>query len=553
MEKHALGNLRTLLRWHLADPVDDAERARNAKICADYQGNRNPFVDFPELVERLWPADAPDPTCTSGCDGSSDSTPSLNSSPLGCLHAGDVAIVGLNADTPDTIALVALADLPSGTKVLVTDNGWTGSSWRDTEGVLLYTVGTEGVPAGTVLTWTEGASGLAAGGSWSMLGGSFSLSVSGDSVIVYQQCEGMSEPNFLFGIIYTSGGWTQSGGELTSASSVAPAPLTSADLALTLPHKDNYVYSGSISGSRSELQAQIMQADSWTGDDGATMTMPSGTFDVVEPVVNACPGLSAGDVAVIGFNADTPDAVALVVLVDLPGSAEVLITDRGWTGSEWRSGEGTLLYTAGPEGVQRGTVLSWVSGEDGSASGGSWSVVDGSFALSASGDSIIVYQQCEGNAAPNFLFGLSYTSGGWSSEGDALDSSSSLAPAALVSAGLGLVLAHKDNYVYSGVMSGTRGELLAQIMQPASWTGDNAAAMVMPSSRFSVFSMAAGEVLLEQSPGPPPTPAPPPSPTPDLVPGHTPAPVAVASESIRCTPFLLYCLRLFIAASLASH
>lgn len=41
------GNLSTLLRWHAADPVSDAERTRNELVCG-YQRNRNPFVDHPE-------------------------------------------------------------------------------------------------------------------------------------------------------------------------------------------------------------------------------------------------------------------------------------------------------------------------------------------------------------------------------------------------------------------------------------------------------------------------------------------------------------------------
>lgn len=42
-----------LLDWHRKDPPDDLERNRNNAIEA-IQGNRNPFVDFPEMAEYLW-------------------------------------------------------------------------------------------------------------------------------------------------------------------------------------------------------------------------------------------------------------------------------------------------------------------------------------------------------------------------------------------------------------------------------------------------------------------------------------------------------------------
>ena len=48
------GKLSDLYRWHLQDTVSDWERRRNDIIYSDYQGNRNPFIDHPEFVEKIW-------------------------------------------------------------------------------------------------------------------------------------------------------------------------------------------------------------------------------------------------------------------------------------------------------------------------------------------------------------------------------------------------------------------------------------------------------------------------------------------------------------------
>jgi endonuclease I len=47
------GKLSTLLEWNEQDPVDDFERNRN-NVVYSYQNNRNPFVDHPEYVQKIW-------------------------------------------------------------------------------------------------------------------------------------------------------------------------------------------------------------------------------------------------------------------------------------------------------------------------------------------------------------------------------------------------------------------------------------------------------------------------------------------------------------------
>jgi len=47
------GKLSVLLQWHKQDPVDEYEKRRNERIY-EIQGNRNPFIDHPEFVEKIW-------------------------------------------------------------------------------------------------------------------------------------------------------------------------------------------------------------------------------------------------------------------------------------------------------------------------------------------------------------------------------------------------------------------------------------------------------------------------------------------------------------------
>jgi len=48
------GRLSTLLAWNRFDPVSEWERNRNEIIFNQFQHNRNPFIDIPELAEYIW-------------------------------------------------------------------------------------------------------------------------------------------------------------------------------------------------------------------------------------------------------------------------------------------------------------------------------------------------------------------------------------------------------------------------------------------------------------------------------------------------------------------
>lgn len=43
---------KALRQWHVEDPADEEEFKRNNEI-EKLQGNRNPFIDFSDLVDRI--------------------------------------------------------------------------------------------------------------------------------------------------------------------------------------------------------------------------------------------------------------------------------------------------------------------------------------------------------------------------------------------------------------------------------------------------------------------------------------------------------------------
>jgi endonuclease I len=48
-----MGSLKTLLIWHILDPVSEKEKIRNDKVY-EIQKNRNPFIDRPQWVSSIW-------------------------------------------------------------------------------------------------------------------------------------------------------------------------------------------------------------------------------------------------------------------------------------------------------------------------------------------------------------------------------------------------------------------------------------------------------------------------------------------------------------------
>ena len=175
--------------------------------------------------------------------------------------------------------------------------------------------------------------------------------------------------------------------------------------------------------------------------------------------------LSPGDLAMIGTNCDNPDDFAFLLLVDIEAGTIIKFTDNGWQAAgNFRGGEGILTFTASTA-VNAGAVLIFSENQADFTS-------SGSFALSSSGDQILVYQGDE--SAPQFVYALNIEgSAVW--QPDATGTNDSALPAGL-SNGLSAVAVQEfDNVRYNGsTQFSNPTQALISIGDPLSWSGDDA-------------------------------------------------------------------------------
>lgn len=290
--KNQMGYLSELLQWHQDDPPDDTERLRNERVCSRWQGNRNVFIDFPELVPIIYgePAERP-----YSCNGDEDqgltnapsdsvgtSSPSSSSS-CGQLSPGDIQVIRFTSDNPDVIVLVAMEDLPEGLELYMTDNAWTGSGFEGNEGTVKMRL-MELVPQGSVFGYgTDDYQSILYGDSWESVGnGAFALATAGDSVVLY--CideEGPNVYHHLGGFI--SGTWTAAGVEQdsTTSESYKPDSLSQIGAMEISGGWDNLVYSGPTIGTKANLGMDLMDSRNWQGSNSERLIYTGGNFEIL--------------------------------------------------------------------------------------------------------------------------------------------------------------------------------------------------------------------------------------------------------------------------------
>ena len=304
--------LSQLLLWHIEDPVTDEERRRNQRACDRWQGNRNPFVDFPDAVESLFgqpklplgdglgydcsiasddteevpsPTIGTEPTPVPSNDSNINNNASnnTNNDNFKQPEAGDVMVIAVNSVNPDMVAIVALRDLPGNFNLYMTDNAWTGTEFLTNEGTRLLKLPKSGISAGTIFGY---GTDLQFGNEWQSIGGSFALAETGDTVILYTMTND-GQIQHLSAYANTGGEWTDPGltsDQYDTKHSALPESLRSAGLGIvSVPHYEkNYLYVGPVTGTKEYLQDAIQKQWNWEGSETSRVEAPMKDFQIDE-------------------------------------------------------------------------------------------------------------------------------------------------------------------------------------------------------------------------------------------------------------------------------
>jgi hypothetical protein len=206
------------------------------------------------------------------------------------LGSGSIMLTQVNSDNPDLVALVVLTNITAGggTSLYMTDNAWTGDAqgFRTNEGTVKRSFGTD-IVAGTILTYP--------GAGWESVQGSFSLSASGDTILLYCQTE--TELVHISGLSF-SGDWLPSGLD-PSAYGTENSALPANTPAVTLDHADNYRYTGTRSGSVSSLQSSISASSNWESSNSGGFALNDTPFKLSSAGISRSLQVAVGVVSLL--------------------------------------------------------------------------------------------------------------------------------------------------------------------------------------------------------------------------------------------------------------
>jgi trimeric autotransporter adhesin len=179
------------------------------------------------------------------------------------FSVGDISIVGVTADAPDSFAFVNWVDIPNGAKLSFTDNGYNGSTLLNNENTILWENNTGiPIPAGTVIKFTDNGTDFDLG---TKISGTFDgFSASDDTILIYEG--NATTPHYIFGLSMRA--WVSTG-VINTNNSYLPASLNVANGNIVVGTLDNNEYNKSRDNQElfSEYRALVNNPVNWTGNN----------------------------------------------------------------------------------------------------------------------------------------------------------------------------------------------------------------------------------------------------------------------------------------------
>ena len=211
--------------------------------------------------------------------------------------------------------------------------------------------------------------------------------------------------------------------------------------------------------------------------------------------------LAPGDVAIVGFNTSggpATDNFAFILLTDVEAGTIIYFTDCGVLSTQClRFTEGIVSWTAPAGGCLAGTMVQMYTNAVIIEGPGTAAIISGTFSLNVSGDQLIVFQHADAGdlaSAPicpdQFLFALT-NNNIWQTE--ATDSHTSTLPDQLnIIPAVSVAIPVEDGVFNNNasftcsVFTGSAAEILAAIVDPASWLGNETEIVPLPECVFTI-------------------------------------------------------------------
>ena len=191
------------------------------------------------------------------------------------LSPGDIAFFAFQGSGPDLFRIVALAEIPAGSRIWFTDKSWDGNANALTtgEGAAVWTA--PALSCGDVVEFITDAPGSVSAGSGAFSSG---LGASGEQLFAFQGS--LTNPSFVAG--FTSG-TTITVGATTGTTTYVPAALTEGTdfLALSTNAGAAYLTTGANNRLPAQQRSFIHNVSNWS--TGATASWPAYTFGCAAP------------------------------------------------------------------------------------------------------------------------------------------------------------------------------------------------------------------------------------------------------------------------------